>query len=425
VSKKTKKKVAKRTKVTAKQGSAVQRATTLIDDTLKTQEWRVVDVQSLKESLPYIPTGSIVIDYLIGGKQNDHGVAPCPGMPRKRIMQLYGHEGSGKTTLALSVAASAIANGGTVCFIDYENAIVPHYAAALGVPIGDKSKFVLAQPTSLDIGMTIAYAMAREGVDLVVFDSVGVGVPQKVLDSDLKDVAELGQIGLVAAMWSKYLPKLRSVAGKTGTALIGIAQLRTKINTAGGKGATGDTIQGGRTWGHQSDLRLKLTRIQTEKAKAVNPLTNQIQERVIGAVIKAKLEKCRVSAQQGNEETLYIRHGEGFDDYRTLIEIGIAHNLVHKGGAWLEWSSPKGDTNVKTQGMDKFRRQMMAEEGAMQTLYDQVMPYLGSTVTPVVDDDDLVYEGDDGDDDLDELTEMLANVSAPGTAPEPESDTEA
>lgn len=420
--KKTGKKVAKRTKVVAKQGSAVQRASALLDDTLKTRDWRVVDVQSLKESLPYIPTGSIVIDYLIGGKQNEHGVAPCPGMPRKRVMQLYGHEGSGKTTLALSVAASTIVNGGTVCFIDYENAIVPHYAAALGVPIGDKSKFVLAQPVSLDAGMTIAYAMAREGVDLVVFDSVGVGVPQKILNSDLKDVAELGQIGLLSAMWSKYLPKLRSVAGKTGTALIGIAQLRTKINTGPGKGGSGDSIQGGRSWGHNADLRLKLTRIQTEKAIVRNPLTNTVQERVIGAVVKAKLEKCRVSDQQGNEETLYIRHGEGFDDYRTIIEIGIAHNLVRKGGAWLEWHSPKGDMHVKIQGMDKFRRKMMTEEGAMQTLYDQVMPYLGSTVTPVADDDDLVYEGDD---ELDELSEMLANVGASEPEPEAESDSEA
>ena len=132
-----------------------------------------------------------------------------------------------------------------------------------------------------------------------------------------------------------------------------------------------------------------------------------MQETVVGAVVKAKLEKCRVSAQQGNEETLYIRHGEGFDDYRTIIEIGVAHNLVHKGGAWLEWSSPKDDLHVKVQGMDRFRRTMAEKEGAMQKLYDQVIPYLGSTVTPVEDEEAIDI---DGEEDLDELSQMLATV---------------
>lgn len=409
--KKTKKKTSK--KVPTKKGSenALQAATSLIDQTLKKKDWRVVDFGASKKSLPHIPMGSIVIDYLIGGKPNMHGVPPCPGMPRGRIMQLYGHEGSGKTTLALTCAASTIASGGTVCFIDYENAIVPYYAEALGVPIANAQKWILAQPESLDQGMQIAYAMAKAGVDLLVFDSVGAGVPKKILDQDLDDVAELGQIGLLAAMWSKFLPKIRNVCGRTGTALIGISQIRQNIQTTG-HGGSGNTVQGGKAWRFYSDLRLMLRRLHTEKAKTVNPLTNKKEDKVIGAKIIAKLDKCKISSQQGNEETLYIRQGEGFDDYRTIIEIGIAHNLVKKNGAWIEWHSADGEHSHKVQGMDRFRQKMIDEDGAMQALYDQVIPYLGATVTPIEEEVDGEDPEIGGDEDIEELGEMLSAVGS-------------
>lgn len=409
--KKTSKKKATK-KVPSKKGSenALQAATALIDQTFKKKDWRVVDTANVKQSLPHIPMGSIVIDYLIGGKPNKYGVPPCPGMPRNRIMQLYGHEGSGKTTLALTCAASAIASGGTVCFIDFEHAIIPYYAEALGVPIGDKSKFVLAQPESLDQGMQIAFAMAKAGVDLIVFDSVGAGVPQKILDQDLTDVANLGQIGLLASMWSKFLPKIRQVIGRTGTSLIGISQIRAGISTMG-HGNTPDSVQGGKAWRFYSDLRLKLRRFSTEKTKVMNQLTNKKEDKVTGAKIVAKLDKCKVSPQQGNEETLYIRQGEGFDDYRTIIEIGIAHNLVKKAGAWIEWHSPDGTHGYKRQGVDSFRRALIQADGAMQALYDQVIPYLGATVTPIEEEDD--DEPPAGDEDLEELGQMLAAVGSP------------
>ena len=410
MAKKTTKKTTKT--VATKKGSenSLQAATALVDATFKKKDWRVVDTANAKKSLPHIPMGSIVIDYLIGGKVNQHGVPPCPGMPRNRIMQLYGHEGSGKTTLALTCAASAIASGGTVCYIDFEHAIIPYYAEALGVPISDPKKFILAQPESLDQGMQIAYAMAKAGVDLIVFDSVGAGVPQKILDQDLSDVANLGQIGLLANMWSKFLPKIRGVLGRTGTALIGISQIRAGINASGHGGPSPDSIQGGNAWKFYSDLRLKLRRFSTEKTKVMNQLTNKKEDKVIGAKIVAKLDKCKVSPQQGNEEILYIRQGEGFDDYRTIIEIGIAHNLVKKSGSWVEWYSADGTHSFKKQGIDPFRRALIQADGAMQALYDQVIPYLGATVTPIEDED---YEPEVGDEDMEELGKMLAAVGSP------------
>jgi recombination protein RecA len=399
----SKKKTTKRT-ISTKTGSEspLLAAMSTLDKTLKTKDWRTdLDPASLRESLPHIPSGSIVVDYLIGGKKNNMGVAPCPGVPRGRILQLYGHEGAGKTTLALTMAASTIEAGGTVLYIDWENEIVPYYAEALGVPIADKTKFMLSQPETLEDGMVVAYTAAKHGVDLVVFDSVAAGVPRKLLEGKLDEVANIGQVGLLAALWSKFLPKLKATVNKTGTAVIGISQLREKINTSGYGAETSDT-QGGRAWKFYSALRMKLQRIKTEKTKVVNNLKNITEDRVTGAQIKVKLDKCKVSPQQGNEEVMYIRQGEGIDDYRTIIEIGVAHNIVKKSGAWIEWTNTKTDETYKTQGMEKFRKCMIETEGAMQALYEQVLPYLGATVTPVEDEADA-------DEDLSAMFDALSS----------------
>jgi len=396
--KKTTKKAPAKQKTTSTKtsGSPLLAAQAVLDKALPDKDWRTdLDPASLRQSLPHLPTGSLTVDYLIGGKPNDFGVAPCPGMPRGRIMQLYGHEGSGKTTLALTLAATTCDNGGTVCFIDWENEIVPYYAKALGVPIEDKTKFTLAVPETLEQGIVIAYTMAKHGVDLIVFDSVGAGIPKKQLEGKLEEMADLGRIGLNAAIWSNTLPKLKSVAMRTGTSIIGISQLRENINTSG-YGETSNA-QGGKAWRFYSALRVKLARIKTEKATHTNSLTNKKEDKVVGAVIKVKLDKCKVSPQQGNEEVMYIRQGEGIDDYRTIIEVGIAYGIVKKGGAWIEWASPDGAHHVKRQGMDRFRKTMLETEGAFQALYGQILPYLGATTTPIEDDDEDEPPGIDAD----------------------------
>jgi len=304
------------------------------------------------------------------------------------------------TTLALTMAASIIEGGGTVLYIDWENEIVPYYAQTLGVPISDNSKFMLSQPESLEEGMVVAYTAAKHGVDLIVFDSVAAGVPKKLLEGKLDEVANIGQVGLLAALWSKFLPKLKATANKSGTAVVGISQLREKINTTGYGGETSDT-QGGRAWKFYSALRVKLQRVRTEKTKVVNNIKNIVEDRVTGAQIKVKLDKCKVSPQQGNEEIMYIRQGEGIDDYRTIIEIGVAHNIIKKSGSWIEWANPRTDEAFKCQGMEKFRSTLIETEGVMQVLYEQVLPYLGATVTPVEDE-----EGD-GDADLSAMLDAL------------------
>src|SRR3990172_1861322 len=158
-------------------------------------DWKVqLDHEQLEKSLPHLPTGSLVIDYLIGGSPNRFGVRPCPGIPRSRVSQIWGHESSGKTTIALTTAATTCAAGGTVLYVDWENDIVPDYAAALGVPIMDDDKFELVQPETLEDGIKLAAAYAMAGVDLIVFDSVGSAVPASIANRDLSEVAEQAKV---------------------------------------------------------------------------------------------------------------------------------------------------------------------------------------------------------------------------------------
>ncbi len=162
-----KKAAAKATKGSSTGKLALARAAAKKAGNLPESEWRVtLDPNQLTESLPHLPTGSLIIDFLIGGELNALGVRPCPGLPRGRVAQVWGHESAGKTTLALTAAAQTCANGGTVLYIDWENDIVPDYAAALGVPITDPDRFELAQPNTLEDGVKLAMiyaaAAARE-----------------------------------------------------------------------------------------------------------------------------------------------------------------------------------------------------------------------------------------------------------------------
>ena len=388
----TSKKVAK--KVPAKKASPISQAKAMLDKALKGSEWAAhLDPKAAKQSSPHLPTGSLIIDHLIGGKLNTNGVPPCPGLPKGKITNLYGHESSGKTTIALTTAATTIKNGGYVCYIDWEHEIVPTYAQALGVPIHDEERFILCQPDTLDEGVAILWTMATAGVDLIVLDSVGAGVPKAYFDKKIEETAEQGRVGMNAAVWSAFLPKLKARINKTGTTVLGISQIRDAINKMG----YGDqfTVQGGRAWKFFSAVRMKLQKTHTETASDYSGISNASEQRVVGAKVKAKLDKCKVSPQQGNEEEFYIRWGEGIDDLRSLLEIALAHRLAHKSGSSFSWTAPDG-TPIKKAGIDKFRQVFMDDPKLAKALEKQVRPYMGAKMSATTEDDD----DDEGDEDL-------------------------
>ena len=408
--KKTTKKAAKKTtkktaKKTAKGGGKLDQVRSVVTKALKKSDWEAnLDPKTLRESQPHLPTGSMIIDYLIGGKPNKYGVPPCPGLPKGRILNLYGHEGSGKTTIALTAAATTCANGGVVGYIDWEHEIVPDYAASLGVPIDDPNRFMLCQPDTLDDGIAILWTMASAGVDLIVLDSVGAGVPKAYFEKAVGETADQGRLGANAAAWSAFLPKLKAQITKTNSTVIGISQIRDAVNVMG----YGDkfTVQGGRAWKFYSALRMKLQRVKTEKATDYSAISNKTEERVTGAIIKAKLDKCKVSPQQGNEELFYIRWGEGIDDLRSIIEIGVAHRIINKSGSWIGWTQPNGE-ELRLQGMEKFRKALSENKQLQSALEKQVRPYMAGDPGS----DNEAEQFDEGVASDAELQEILGSIS--------------
>jgi recombination protein RecA len=394
-------------KPTSKKGVLAQ-AKAMVDKALKKTDWKAdLDTQKLRQSLPHLPTGSMMIDHLIGGKQNEFGVAPCPGLPKGKIFNLYGHEGSGKTTLALTVAAETIRNGGIVCYIDWENEIVPQYAKALGVPIGDEDRFILCQPETLEEGCSIFYTMAAAGVDLIVLDSVGAGVPKADFEKSIKETADQGRIGGNAAVWSRFLPKIKHRVNKTGTTVIAISQLRDSINAMG----YGDqfTVQGGKAWRFFSTIRMHLKAVGKDKIKVYSSVTNTSEDKVVGVRVRARLEKCKVSPQQGNEEHFYIRWGKGIDDMRSLMEIGLAHKIIRVKGSWFYWTDPEGNEKGK-QGLDKLRVMFEQEPELFRAFKQQVLPHMASegagSDSVEIDEEDIL-----GQDFGEELEDVLSSIA--------------
>lgn len=381
-------------KKAAKGGQSVlAQAKAALNKALKKTDWKAdLDSKSLRQSLAHIPSGSIMIDHLIGGKVNDFGVAPCPGIPRGKIFNLYGHEGSGKTTIALTIAASTIRNGGSVCYIDWENEIVPQYAKSLGVPIEDENKFLLSQPETLEEGCSILWTMASAGIDLIVLDSVGAGVPKAYYEKSIRETADQGRLGANAAVWSNFLPKLKGRINKTNTTIVAISQLRDAVNVMG----YGEqfTVQGGKAWRFYSALRMHLKAVGKDKISAYSSVTNKAEDKVVGVRVRARLEKCKVSAQQGNEEFFYIRWGKGIDDLRSMMEIAMAHNLIRKSGSWFYWTDPDGNEHGK-QGLDKLRTVFLQDKGLLNALTKQVKPFMAAEGDPV-DEDSEVDDSEEG-----------------------------
>jgi recombination protein RecA len=367
----------------------------------------VLNYDDFKEARPHISTGSLVLDNLIGGPPNKHGVVCCPGWPRGRISNIWGHESSGKTTVALTAAAwcgrmtHPDGRPFTTVFIDWENAIDPTYAEALGVPIMDPERFMLQQPVTLEDGFRTAMVAIKAGVDLLIFDSVGAGTPEATFGQSMEELGDQGRVGLLAQKWSTVLGRFQAEAAQTGTHIMGISQTRKKINTGGGGyGGPTDTWQGGEAWKFWPSVRLSFRRVKSEKAKQYDAITHKNIDRMSGSIVKAKVEKCKVGPTQQHESEFYIRFGEGIDDLRTIMDVAAAHGTVNKSGSWYTWERGNGET-LKAQGADGMRTALLTTPGAFEELREVAYAALLSGVSiPEVQLED--------EDDLDEIDALLS-----------------
>lgn len=377
-----------------------------------------IDENKLTKSLAHLPTGSAVVDFLIGGRPNRHGVAPCPGLPRARITNLYGQTEAGKTTLALTIAARTCAGGGTVCYIDWENAVNLPYARTLGIPTEDETKFGLAQPETFEKGLAILYTVAAAGVDLIVVDSVGAAVPKSVVEQSVEEQGQQAALGYLARGWSAFLPKLKSIIGRTHSCVIGISQLRKAISTGPRSYGDGNTQQGGEAWKFYSDVRMSLRRLSIEKGKVYDPLTHKTVEMATGQMVRMKLDKCKVSGSMGREADFYLRHGEGIDDIRSIIEIAAAHGLVKKAAAWYSWERGSGEA-LRGCGVDEFRTKVKASEGAYAELYKATFDRVAAAAVDAVSGVDVAPE-EAPDEDMAEIEALLTGETPPPAVSTPE-----
>ena len=268
-----------------------------------------------------ISTGSLGLDLALG----------VGGMPRGRIIEVYGPESSGKTTLALHVLAEAQKAGGEVAFIDVEHALDPAYARALGVDI---DSLLVSQPDTGEQAMEICEALVRSGaIDAIVVDSVAAMVPKAEIEGEMGD----SHVGLQARLMSQALRKLTGIIGKTNTVCIFINQLREKVGIVYG---SPEVTTGGRALKYYSSVRVDVRRIEGLKDSAGN---------FIGNRTRAKIVKNKV-APPFKEAEFDIMFGEGISKVGELIDLGVKLGIVQKSGAWFNY----GDTRLG-QGRDNAK----------------------------------------------------------------------
>ncbi len=290
------------------------------------------------EPVAAIPSGSTALDLALG----------VGGYPRGRVVEVFGPESSGKTTLTLHAIAEAQRAGGIAAFIDAEHALDVAYAKTLGV---DTEKLLVSQPDTGEQALEIAEALVRSGaVDLVVIDSVAALTPKAELEGDMGDQ----HMGLQARLMSQALRKLTAVTHRTQTTLIFINQLRQKIGVMFGPS---ETTTGGNALKFYSSVRLDVRRIATIKAG----------EEKLGARTRVKVVKNKL-APPFTEAEFEIRWGMGIDPASELLDLGVARGVVDKSGAHLSFAG-----EALGHGRERAREALLAKPATMLALREAIL----------------------------------------------------
>ncbi len=271
-------------------------------------------------AVEHISTGSLSLDIALG----------IGGLPRGRIVEIYGPESSGKTTLSLHCIAEGQKNGGNVAFIDVEHALDPDYAAALGV---DVDSLLVAQPDTGEDALEIAEALIRSGaIDVIVIDSVAALVPKAEIEGEMGD----SHVGLHARLMSQALRKLAGAINKSNCVAIFINQLREKVGVIYGNP---EVTTGGRALKFYSSVRIDIRRVETLK----------VNGEMVGSHTRCKVVKNKI-APPFREAEFDIMYGEGISREGELLDLAVKAEVVQKAGAWFSYKSER-----LGQGRDKVK----------------------------------------------------------------------
>lgn len=313
--------------------------------------------EAAEMSIEVIPTGSLELDVALG----------VGGLPRGRVIEIYGPESSGKTTVALHVIAEAQKAGGTAAFIDAENALDPVYASNLGVDIDN---LLVSQPDTGEQALEITEALVRSGaIDVIVIDSVAALVPRAEIEGEMGD----SHVGLQARLMSQALRKLSGAINKSKTVAIFINQLREKVGVMFGNP---ETTPGGRALKFYSSVRLDVRRIETLKQGT----------EMIGNRIRVKVVKNKV-APPFKQAEFDIIYGEGISKEGSILELASEAGIILKSGAWYSY----GDTRIG-QGRENARQFLKDNPDIYKEISEKVRATLlvtSSGIGAKTDDDDV------------------------------------
>ncbi len=322
-------------------------------------------------SIGSIPTGALALDIALG----------IGGLPRGRVVEIFGPESSGKSTLAMHVVAEAQRNGGKCAYIDAEHAMDPIYARAIGV---DVDELLISQPDTGEQALEIADILVRSGsIDVIVIDSVAALTPRAEIEGDMGDT----HVGLQARLMSQALRKITGNLNKTDTICIFINQLREKIGVMFG---SPETTPGGRALKFYSSVRLDIRRIESLKDGA----------EVVGNRTRVKVVKNKV-APPFRQAEFDIMYGQGISREGSLLDIAVDQEIVKKSGAWYSY-----DGEQIGQGREAVKRFLTENPDLMMEIQDRVLRAVG--LMPGGEDDLDLDTVDDADFDETKLDEPIS-----------------